>query len=200
MSNIFQCSCLGELTAFLVKKTNSEYGLVWYVHVDFSPKQDHMDSVLIEHIPLSPRNWLSLEGKEYIGNEEASFYSGCEGVHYFTSYVSLKFLKREKDTFHIQINSKFAENIHLPYKKLKEISELNFQAEVVFKGIKILERDSGISYVNFTNSEYMRNFMAKYISLEYLSGPFYPFPPTEPYSKTSWAFFTPSTERVMLAK
>lgn len=124
--------------------------------------------------------------------QEGSFYDGYTGTHHTSSSLFLKFLKRKENTFQIQLDIKLEEEVHLKSLSKKGIRELHLEAYITFKGIKVLEHSVESSTANFTSPEWVKSFVSKYISLDYLEGPFYPFPPPEPYSKNSYAFFEPT--------
>lgn len=195
MSDGFRPSCSGTLTATLSKQPDSEHELSWYLRVSLKPVNPVEEvpdcSILFDHMFLTPMNWLKLEEMEHTSSNGGFFYDGYEGIHYPLSHFFVKFLKRNSNIFQTQISVKLEENIYLPVLSRKEIESLTFQADIKFEGLKILESCIETPYANFTNPKWMRNFVAKYISLDHLEGPFYPFPLPEPYSKTSSASFTP---------
>lgn len=195
MLQLFTTPSLGELTAVFSKKPNSDSELGWYLHLDLTPIKTRKEtcdySVLIEDVPLTPKSWIDLEGMEYIGTHEGSFYDGYKGIHHPTSYLFLKFLKREENTFQIQLDIKLEEEVSLkPFFKI-EIRELHLEAYIAFKEIRISEHSVEGSTDEFTNPEWLKSFVSQYISLDHLEGPFYPFPPPEAYNKNSQASFEP---------
>lgn len=191
MLQLFTTPSLGELTAVFSKKPNSDSELAWYLHLDLAPikREGNLNySILIEDILLSPKSWIDLEGMEYIGTHEGSFY---DGIHHSTSYFLLKFLKRDKNTFQIQLDIKLEEEVCLkPFSK-KGICELHLEASIAFKEIRISEHSVEGSTDDFTNPEWLKSLVSQHISLDYLEGPFYPYPPPEAYSKNSSAVFEP---------
>lgn len=198
MSDIFQSSCSGNLSAYLVKNSNLELELIWFLQLHLNPlktqKESYDYSVLIERVPISPRAWIDLEGVEYIGKDEGSFYDGYNGIHHSTSYLFLKFLKRKGNSFEINLDMKLEEEVSLSPLSKESISELSLKAHITFEGLKVGEDSIESSYANFTNPDWLKSLVSKYINLEHLEGPFYPFPPPEPYSKNSYASFEPLIE------
>jgi hypothetical protein len=193
MLELFRTPSLGELTAVFSKKPNSDSELAWYLHLDLAPIKTRKEtcdySVLIEDVPLAPKSWIDLEGMEYIGTHEGSFYDGYKGMHHPTSYLSLKFLKREGNTFRVQLDLKFEEEVLLQPFSTKGICALHLEASIAFKAIRISEYFVEGSTGNFTNPEWLKSLVFQHISLDHLEGPFYPLPPPEAYSKNLRAVF-----------
>lgn len=195
INNLVRASSEGTLTAALTFDENTaRHKLLWFVNVPLnyvhSTEGSQGFSIVVEQIedllPVS-LNWMDLKEAEFCGKNHASFY---DGTHHPTHRIYLKFLDRDKNKFKVQLSINFTCDSIGVSSIPKGSLELNLDTWVIFKGL-IIPENSSFHHENFMDPIWLLDFASQYINTQTLEGPFYPFPPVEPYSKNSWAEFEP---------
>lgn len=184
----------GELVGILANDLDTgRPTLSWYIYFKAVPaiKSEMYDnfSIIVDDLSFDFTNkntWMNIEEKEFEGDSQGSFYNG---QHHQSYYVKIIFLERKESILKIRISMKF--ELEFASDAMCEGEyEIELETNVKFKSISIRQemvRDKD----QFFDKDHLRQYLAQFISLDGLSGPFYPFPPEDAYSMSSVATFEP---------
>ena len=197
MPEIFHVPSEGSLEAFVsIDPDTQTLVLLWYVHIDLKPiarqRNSCRYSLNLEGIEFHPRTWIDLQHTEYEGSFDGSFYDGSDAVHHQISHFKINILDRIDNIFNVFLNAEYEEPFYIE----KSITQQKMigsriNAKLKFLGIKIEEHGLKVPHESFHSADFLKSLLSKMIRLDCLQGPFYPFPPVQPYSKQSHAFFEP---------
>lgn len=174
--------------------------LEWFLYAKFgldsNIKEEYHDffSIIVDYIPINlgkNLTWHDIVGVNVTDREfNSTIY--VNAVHHQPNCTKVNFISRNKDVFIVEIEMIFDPETASEILMNNENS-LRLRCELKFAGIHMSQyalddKDS------FNDRDYLVSFLENYISYKHLLGPYYPFPPPEPYSGLSSVEFEPKID------